>query len=86
MRISQRPNQTGQATDETTFAKQLAQRLNGAALKHEDEHLVLMADPQALGQIPPQLHKETALRVLMEVVKTFTNAPVEDIQDTLFEA
>lgn len=79
------PESDDQATDEATFAKQLAQRLNAAALKNEYEHLVLMADPQTLGQIRPQLHKETERRIVMEVAKTFTNAPVEDIRGALFE-
>lgn len=77
------PESDQQATDEATFAKQLAQQLNAAALKSEYEHLVLMADPQTLGQIRPQLHKEAQRRIVMEVAKTFTNAPVEDIQDAL---
>ncbi|HZX71211.1 MAG TPA: host attachment family protein [Rhodanobacter sp.] len=77
------PESDDQATAEATFAKQLAQRLNAAALKNEYEHLVLMADPQTLGQIRPQLHKETERRIVLEVAKTFTNAPVEDIQNAL---
>ena len=79
------PESDDQATDEATFAKQLAQRLNAAALNNEYEHLVLMADPQTLGQIRPQLHKETERRIVMEVAKTFTNAPLEDIQNALVE-
>ena len=79
------PESDEQATDEATFAKQLAQRLNAAALKNEYEHLVLMADPQTLGQIRPQLHKETVRRLVMEVAKTFTNARLEDIQAALCE-
>lgn len=79
------PEQDPQATDEATFAKQLAQRLNAAALKNQYEHLVLMADPQTLGQIRPQLHKETLRRLVMEVAKTFTNARLEDIEAALAE-
>ena len=79
------PESDEQATDEATFAKQLAQRLNAAALKNEYEHLVLMADPQTLGQIRPQLHKETSRRLVMEVAKTFTNARLEDIEAALSE-
>lgn len=51
------PESDEQATDEATFAKRLAQRLNAAALNNEYDHLVLAADPQTLGQIRPQLHK-----------------------------
>lgn len=82
-----RPTESDQqATDEATFAKQLAHRLNAAALKNEYEHLVLMADPQTLGQMRPQLHKETTRRIVAEVAKTFTNAPIEVIRDALLKA
>ncbi len=77
---------TQQSTDEATFAKQLAHRLNAAALKNEYEHLVLMADPQTLGQMRPQLHRETTRRIVGEVAKTFTNAPIEVIRDALLKA
>ena len=75
--------QTGQATDEATFAKQLAHYLNAAALKQEFADLVLMADPQTLGQLRPQLHNETTRRIIKEIAKTYTNAPLEDIESAL---
>lgn len=75
--------QSAQATDEATFAKQLAHYLNAAALKQEFADLVLMADPQTLGQLRPQLHNETTRRVIREIAKTFTNSPLEDIQAAL---
>jgi protein required for attachment to host cells len=80
------PESDAQSTGEATFAKQLTNRLNAAALHNSYEHLVLMADPQTLGQIRPQLHMETERRIIGEVAKTFTNAPLEDIQDALHEA
>lgn len=75
--------QTEQANDEATFAKQLAHFLNAAALKHEFSDLILMADPQTLGQLRPQLHNETTRRIIKEIAKTFTNSPLEDIQAAL---
>lgn len=80
------PESDGQSTDEATFAKQLAHRLNTAALQHKFDHLILVADPQTLGQIRPQLHKETERRMLREVTKTLTNAPLKDIQSALDQA
>ncbi len=77
------PEQTGQQIDEATFAKQLAQQLNQGALKNQYAHLVLIADPQTLGQIRPQLHKEVLQRLHGELDKTLTNAPVEDIERAL---
>jgi protein required for attachment to host cells len=79
------PEEDEQSTDEATFAKQLANRLNASALGNEYEHLVLMADPRTLGQIRPQLHKETTRRIVREIPKTFTNAPLENIQKALHE-
>lgn len=79
------PESNQQSTDEATFAKQLSHRLNAAALKNEYEHLVLMADPQTLGQIRPQLHQETVRRIVREFGKTFTNASMEDIRDALLK-
>jgi protein required for attachment to host cells len=73
----------GKELDEATFAKQLAQRLNDGALNHRYQQLVLVADPQTLGQIRPLLHDEVRARLLGEVAKTMTNAPVEDIQRAL---
>ena len=83
---SRPPESDQQATDEATFAKQLAHRLNAAALKNEYQQLVLMADPQTLGQMRPLLHKETVRRIVHEVAKTFTNAPLQDIQKALSAA
>jgi protein required for attachment to host cells len=77
------PDQSSRETDEATFAKQLAHLLNAAALKQEFSDLVLIADPKTLGQLRPQLHSETTQRIVREIAKTFTNAPLEDIEATL---
>ena len=74
---------TGRQIDEATFAKQLALRLNAGALKDEFAHLVLIADPQTLGQMRPLLHKETLQRMVGEIAKTLTNSPLEDIERAL---
>jgi protein required for attachment to host cells len=74
---------SGSAIDEATFAKQLAQGLNAGALKLQYEHLVLIADPATLGRIRPQLHKDVQARLVAEIAKTMTNAPVGDIEQAL---
>ncbi len=80
----QRPIDASPAdTDEATFAKQLANRLNAAALKQEFEHLFLIADPKTLGEMRPQLHAETSKRLTGELAKTLTNSSVEDIENIL---
>ena len=75
--------QSPQQTDEATFAKQLAHRLNHGALTNAYAHLVRVADPQTLGQMRPQLHKETLQRMHGELAKTFTNSTVHDIERAL---
>lgn len=69
--------------NEATFAKQLAGQLNEDALNSRYAHLVLVADPQTLGRIRPQLHKEANDRLVLDLAKDFTNAPLEDIQRAL---
>ena len=74
---------TGQQIDEATFAKQLALALNEGALKHQYQYLVLAADPTTLGRMRPLLHKEVQARLLAELPKTLTNAPLEDVEREL---
>ena len=77
------PESDEQATDEATFAKQLVRWLNAAALNDEYAHLVIIADPQTLGQMRPQLHDETRRRLIREVAKTLTKSPLQDIEKAL---
>ena len=69
--------------DEATFAKQLAQQLNEGALKQRYAHVVLVADPRTLGEIRPQLHKETQARLVRELDRDLTNVPLPDIERAL---
>ncbi len=69
--------------DEATFAKQIAQRLYAMAHKRAFTGLVLIADPQTLGQIRPLLHQEVAEKIIAEHAKTFINSPVADIERLL---
>lgn len=72
-----------QETDEATFAKQLAKELYGRAHSGNFSALVLIADPQTLGQIRPTLHKEVRDRLVSEIHKTLTKASIADIQKVL---
>lgn len=74
---------TGYQIDKATFAKQLAQRLNATALKGEYDDLVLIADEQTLGEMRPLLHDEVRQRLRIELARTLTNSPVEDIERAL---
>lgn len=73
------PETRGEEIDEATFAKQLAQWINQRALGEQLEGLVLMADPQTLGQIRRSLHKTVNDRLIGEIDKNMSNAPLEDI-------
>lgn len=69
--------------DEATFAKQLANELYRRAHSGDFAALVLVADPQTLGEIRPSLHKEVQSRVIAEIHKTLTKASIADIQKAL---
>jgi protein required for attachment to host cells len=77
------PEANSSYIEEAKFAKKLAHRLNAAALKNEFSHLILVADPQTLGQIRPRLHQEASKRMVGELAKTFTNSPLADIEQAL---
>ena len=80
----QRPTESSpQETDEATFAKQLAQELYRRAHRGDFAALVLIADPQTLGQLRPTLHKEVQDRLVSEIGKTLTKASVTAIQQAL---
>jgi protein required for attachment to host cells len=80
------PDSSPEQTEEATFAKQLANRLNAAALKHQFDHLFLVADPKTLGEMRPQLHLETSKRLVGELTKTLTNSTLADIEKALAQS
>jgi len=77
------PESSGQETNEATFAKQLAKELYRRAHSGDFGALVLIADPQTLGQIRPTLHKEVRDRLVFVLGKTLTKASIADIQKAL---
>ena len=77
------PESSNQETDEATFAKQLAQHLYAKAHKGDFEHLVLVADPDTLGEIRPILHQEVTQKITLELAKTLINSPTEDIERSI---
>lgn len=77
------PESTLQETDEAGFAKLLANELYRRAHKGDFTALVLIADPQTLGQIRPSLHKVVQDLILSEIPKTLTNSPTADIEKSL---
>lgn len=80
---SRPPEQTSQQTDEAKFAKQLAHDLYDRLNNDEYRTLVLMADPQTLGQMRDVMHQEVNKCVVRSIDKTLTNSPLEDIEAQL---
>jgi protein required for attachment to host cells len=77
------PEQSRQETGEATFAKQLAHDLYRRAHSGDFAALVLILDPQTLGQIRPLLHKEVTSRIVLEIGKTLTKATTAEIETAL---
>lgn len=75
--------QTPGDTDEATFAKQVAQALNTLKQRNDFDALVLVADPQTLGQIRGALHKTVENAVVKSLSKDLTNHSVADIAKAL---
>ena len=71
------------SNDEATFSKQIAQRLYALAHGGGFEKLVIVADPQTLGEIRPLLHHEVTDKLVSELAKTLINSPVADIERSL---
>ncbi|MEX0407728.1 host attachment family protein [Aquibium sp. LZ166] len=65
------------------FADEIAERLYKLAHKGRFEKIVLVAQPQVLGEMRKKLHKEVADRVVGEVAKTLTNHTVIEIEKNL---
>ncbi len=77
------PEQTEQQKDEATFACQLARTLYLRAHAGKFDDLVVIADPQTLGQLRGLFHKEVTDRIVAEVPKTLTNLSPSDLEDSI---
>ncbi|MEM9234169.1 MAG: host attachment protein, partial [Pseudomonadota bacterium] len=60
---------------------EFAETLNKAALNNAYDRLVLIAPPQTLGRLRPELHKEVNRRIVAEDDSDLTNHPIEDIEE-----
>jgi protein required for attachment to host cells len=77
------PEQTDQQTTEATFANQLAKSLYSSAHSGRFDALVVIADPQTLGQLREIFHKKVNEIIIAEVPKTLTNLSQHDLEDAL---
>lgn len=78
--------QTPNQTDEATFAKQLANKLNALSQSKSYVSLVLIADPQSLGQIRGVLHDSVKNKILLSLNKDLTNHTLNGIEAVLRNA
>ncbi|WP_319533242.1 host attachment family protein [uncultured Cohaesibacter sp.] len=80
------PDMDGKESMEATFSKILASNLYTKVHAGKIDNLVLIADPETLGEIRPLLHKEVTDALVLELDKTLTNSPVKDIEKTISAA
>ncbi|QUS35458.1 host attachment family protein [Falsirhodobacter algicola] len=82
---------TGSAMDQTDFhqlekdrfAHDLAQTLYKLAHAGRFDRLILVAAPQTLGAIRPELHKEVQDRIVGEIAKSLTSMPIDKIEKAI---
>lgn len=72
-------DQTPRQTDEATFAKQLANKLERMHEAGEFDAMVLAADPQTLGQIRDTMNSNLAGSIKLTLDKELVNHSVADI-------
>lgn len=75
--------QSPKQTNEATFVKQLAHSL---FTMHEDgqyKALVLIADPQTLGQFRSAMHKTVEASLVQTMAKDYTNNSTAEIEKAL---
>ncbi|MDH2326192.1 host attachment family protein [Cereibacter sp. SYSU M97828] len=65
------------------FAQSLADLLFKLAHKGKFDRLVIVAPPQTLGAMRPHLHKEVQAKIILEIPKTLTGMPVDQIEKNL---
>lgn len=75
--------QTKQQTDEASFANRLSHVLHTMHQHGEYEALVLVVDPQTLGQLRGSMHKTVEGAVVRTLSKDLTNHSRQDIEQAL---
>ena len=68
------------------FAQDLAKKLHGWAAEGRYKRLVLIADPRTLGELKADNSNMVKERLVLEIGKDLTNAPVGDIEAVLNKA
>ena len=77
-------DQSKRELDEATFIKLLVHKLNAMALAHDlPDEIIIIADPDSLGQMRPQYHGELKRRIVREIAKTLVKASKQDLEKAL---
>lgn len=74
-----RDGASGQELEEIAHGAGVAEYLNARVLNHKIEALLIIADPDTLGEMRHHYHKELEGVLIGEINKTLTNSPVADI-------
>ncbi len=77
------PDMSKAELDEATFSKQLASHLYKQVHSGKMDKIVLIADPDTLGELRPLLHKEVLDAIVSEMAKTLTNHSIDEIERSL---
>ena len=70
---------SGQELAEIAHGAGVAEYLNARVLNHRIEALLIIADPDTLGEMRHHYHKELEGVLIGEINKTLTNSTVHDI-------
>jgi len=77
------PEQSGKESMEATFSKQLANQLYSMAHAGKYDDLILVLDPDTLGEVRPLLHKNVQDRLAFDLAKTLSNSSTDEIVKSL---
>lgn len=71
---------------ELGHAAAAAEWLNAKAISNDLDNVLVIADPKSLGEMRQHYHSELEKRVVGEIGKTLTGAPVEQIEQSIVAA
>jgi protein required for attachment to host cells len=71
---------------EDRFAIRAAEELNGRALRHEYDALIVVAPPRTLGELRSHYHKTVRNRLVAEIAKDLTGYSTDRIVQMLTNA
>ncbi|MDF1609494.1 host attachment family protein [Hoeflea sp. YIM 152468] len=82
----QPPDTSDKESMEATFAKILANHLYAMAQDHKFEKLILVLDPDTLGEARPCLHVSVIDKIMLELPKTLINNTTDQIERSILAA